>query len=214
MIDMHCPRCRTALTVEPRAGGDAEAHRCMRCYGIWLDGCDVGWIAPALKRHGARVEELLERGARRGTGIGACPRGHGVTLEFPFFDLWLDLCESCHGLWLDGDETRFVENAGREELGLAETAGSPHRGQNQVGSERVACTVCAKSVHPRRTFLSADGTVCDDCVEIQNMADELDDDRIGSRLRRAPGKLLRLFGKLLDADGKRLRRGGFTNWNL
>jgi hypothetical protein len=30
----------------------------------------------------------------------------------------------------------------------------------------------------------------------------------------SPARLLRFFGDLLDADGKRLRRGGFTSWNL
>jgi hypothetical protein len=69
-------------------------------------------------------------------------------------------------------------------------------------------------VHPRRTYLTADGAVCDACVEIDEISAQMEEATPIARLKRAPGKLLRFFGMLLDADGKRLRGGGFTNQTL
>jgi len=174
---------------------------------------DVHWVAPALSRHRSRVSELLACGARRGTGISRCARGHETTLEFPFFDLWLDLCETCHGLWLDGDEERFVQRAGATDTGL-EPAPIDGAYRSRASGDRATCHQCERCVHPRRTYLSAEGPICDDCAEVGDMAQQLEDDRLANKVKRAPKRLLEMMGELLDRDGRRLRRGGFTNWNL
>jgi Zn-finger nucleic acid-binding protein len=180
---------------------------------MWVDGEDIVWLYPALRHHGARIGELLERGARRETALARCPHGHERMLEFPFFDLWLDLCESCHGLWIDGDELDFVQQAAKEEDGLPKVGGA-YRDDRRVATQLVCCSACQREVHPRRTYLSAEGVICDSCVEIDHMSRELGEDTPLAKLKRAPGRVLRFLGDLLDRDGKRLARGGFTNWNL
>jgi Zn-finger nucleic acid-binding protein len=214
MSDFNCPRCDVALLTERHPSDELDLHRCNRCGGVWVDGADVGWVYPALRHHGARVEELLRRGARRETSIPRCPRGHHDAIEFPFFDLWLDLCESCHGLWLDGSEVTFASRAAREQDGLPEAAlgDTPYRVAHEAPTTpRIRCSACEREVHPRRTYLTADGAVCDDCVELEELSEQMADDASLARLKRAPARLLRFLGGLLDADGKRLRRGGFTN---
>jgi len=188
-------------------------HRCDRCHGHWIDGKDVGWLYPALRHHGTRIVELLKLGARRESSFERCPRGHDDAIEFPFFDLWLDICESCHGLWIDGAETSFVERAATDSDGLPKLSerDGPYRTQKPTET-RVSCGVCRNTVHPRRTYLTADGAVCDNCVEIEGMSTQLDDGSALSQLKRAPGKLLRFFGALLDSDGKRVKRSGFSNF--
>ncbi|MEZ4445007.1 MAG: zf-TFIIB domain-containing protein [Polyangiaceae bacterium] len=211
-----CPRCDIALTTERHPSEEVELHRCIDCHGVWVDGDDIAWVAPGLRRHGARITELLAKGARRETSMPACPRGHGDAIEFPFFDLWLDLCETCHGVWLDGAEVAFVERAGQEADGLPEVArhGGAYREQEAVASETVTCVACGEAVHPRRTYLTGDGTVCDTCVEVRKMSEEMEGDTLGARLMKGPRRFLRFVGELLDRDGKRLRRGGFTNQSL
>ncbi|MCA9621415.1 MAG: zf-TFIIB domain-containing protein, partial [Myxococcales bacterium] len=176
-----CPRCDIALTTERHPSEEVELHRCIDCHGVWVDGDDIAWVAPGLRRHGARITELLAKGARRETSMPACPRGHGDAIEFPFFDLWLDLCETCHGVWLDGAEVAFVERAGQEADGLPEVArhGGAYREQEAVASETVTCVACGEAVHPRRTYLTGDGAVCDTCVEVRKMSEEMEGDTLG-----------------------------------
>ena len=216
MAQFSCPRCDVELVRERRASDEFDLHRCDRCRGLWVDGEDIVWIYPALRYHGDRIGELLAKGARRDTSVARCPRGHDGTLEFPFFDLWLDLCESCHGLWLDGGEVDFVQRAARDEDGLPNVVrhGGAYREDRSIETQMVSCSACRRDVHPRRTYLSADGAICDSCIDIDRMSRELEEDTPLAKLKRAPGKLLRFLGDLLDRDGRRLARGGFTNWNL
>jgi len=188
-------------------------HRCDHCQGLWIDGEDLVWVFPALAHHGRRIGELLARGARRETSVARCALGHEDALEFPFFDLWLDLCERCHGLWLDGTEVSFVERVAQESDGLPDLRkrGTAYRA-SEASPERVECQACHEQVHPRRTYLSAEGAICDACVEIERMADALEDERAENELKRAPRRLLRLLGDMLDERGKALKKSGFLNW--
>jgi Zn-finger nucleic acid-binding protein len=199
-----CPRCGISLERRRDASDEVDVHACTRCGGWWVNGVDVVWLYPALKSHGRRIHELVERGARRDTSIDRCPYGHRDALEFPFFDVSLDLCETCHGLWLDGDEIRFVGKTAIESDGLPS--------DDETMNERVDCVLCKKSVHPRRTLVTADGAVCDGCAELEASGERLEAAQPMNKLRRAPGKLLQVIGKVLDADGKRLKRSGFTTW--
>lgn len=208
-MTLSCPRCDVALEPPPDDFSTRDvSRRCHRCHGAWVDGDVVGVAHPALREHGRRVADLLTLGAREREA--KCPRCARIMLEFPFFDLWLDLCEGCHGLWIDGDERAFVSKAAAVEDGLPERpaeAGYRAHAQPEVEVERVTCTGCSQRVHPRRTLLTADGAVCDHCVEIDAMSRTLRDDTPAERLARLPSTLLRWFGTLLDLDGKLRQRG-------
>ena len=152
---LDCPRCHQLLR-DPTDVGPPEAvagHHCDSCDGVWLPGDRLAVVYPALKDHGDRISELLDKGARRGTVV-TCPSCGADTLEFPFFDLWLDLCERCHGVWIDGEETHFVKKHARRDDGVPGSAAT---------DARVTCA-CGASIHPRRTLMTAEGPLCDDCV--------------------------------------------------
>ena len=206
--DAFCPRCRIALTTPPDDFSTREvAHRCARCHGQWIAGHHVGVVFPALAAHGKRLAELIELGAREGT---ECPSCRDAMLEFPFFDLWLDLCERCHGLWLDGDEAAFVEKSARDEDGLPERTnpgGYRANAQAEPRTRLVTCIECEKDVHPRRTILSGDGPICDSCVEIEAMSESLRASSGLKSLAREPGRLLKVLARMLDLKGKLLQRG-------
>lgn len=214
MVQFSCPRCDVELVRERHASDELDLHGCDRCKGLWIEGADIVWLYPALRYHGGRIGELLEKGARRDTAIARCPHGHDRTLEFPFFDVWLDLCESCHGLWLDGSEVDFVQRAAKEEDGLPKIVRQGYREDRRAEIEMVSCSACRRDVHPRRTYLSAEGAICDSCVDIDRMSHELEEDTPLAKLKRAPRTVLRFLGDLLDRDGRRHARAGFTNWNL
>ena len=209
MRELACPRCLVALEApsELLMSEDLD-HTCPQCHGAWVEGSHVGLAYPALRRHATRIAELLSYGAKEEDTL--CPHCRTEMLEFPFFDLQLDLCEHCHGMWVDGHEAKFVKAAASDADGLPvqrPTTGYRANAAPTVETERVRCTECAKEVHPRRTLLTADGAVCDHCVEIDRMSDQLHAEHPWRVLASTPGKLLSLLSKLLDADGKFKQRG-------
>jgi Zn-finger nucleic acid-binding protein len=184
------------------------AHSCHQCEGMWVEGNRVGVAYPALRHHAKRIVELIELGAIEHGAT--CPRCDVSMIQFPFFDLWLDLCDSCHGMWVDGYETRFVGKTAAHEDGLPRKGGATGYRDNaaaQASTAFVKCTDCLEDVHPRRTMLTAVGPVCDHCVEVDDMARELQDESGLRSLADKPRRLLSWLTKVLDAKGRLIQRG-------
>ena len=108
---MNCPTCQTSLL---RTLDDAiKTYRCENCSGEWLDGAEFDRLC---------THRVLRRPPRKATAqvIPAadlarrldCPGCETVRLipvrwsgpDCPGDALVVDVCESCHGLWLDGGE--------------------------------------------------------------------------------------------------------------
>ena len=199
-----CPRCDIAL--EPKSVRETTLHVCGGCEGVWVDGDRVAGLYPALRHHAKRIDELLDAGARFGHGIVHCPRCKNESLEFPFFDLWLDLCEQCHGVWLDGDEVGFVGRVPGEERGLPPREIAKGYRDEQALVQQVSCRECGNEVHPRRTVLTGEGPVCDHCVEVERMAAELERTSGSRGLLAKVVRPFQLLLELLDHSGRKPHR--------
>lgn len=199
---MDCPRCRVEL-------GAQEQGRlcCPDCAGAWVDGTQVADAYPALRHHARRIDELLDAGARRGRGIEICPDCGARSVEFPFLHVWLDLCPQCYGIWLDGPEVAVVSAAADDVDGLPDPAQLAGGYRAAAPSTcRLQCVACHRDVHPTRTFITADGVLCDDCVDLQERSEALQDAPILRRARTIVGKLFGGLWGALDADGRRVGR--------
>src|SRR5205814_3669920 len=106
-VTIRCPRCQCLLDMFTRHGGpDAapiEADMCLACGGVWLDGGEVALAYPGLAVLEERRGDVLAAG-EVGAGIAACPRCNMPAVEVPFFDVRIDMCTECFGVWIDGDE--------------------------------------------------------------------------------------------------------------
>lgn len=217
---LSCPRCDVLLDRFVRATGPGEpgvtADMCERCGGMWLDGAEVEPVYPALARLAERHDDL-HAAARSQGGIGACPRCRGVALEFPFFDLWLDHCARCHGLWVDGDELLALAAARDREDGLPAPAPPREVGyrSNAFSAARrgeVACSRCHARLAIGDTLMTSQGPMCATCAEAfaPRSADEAEEpiripmssifsgEGFGDSVRDVGSLLLSLLGSVDD----------------
>lgn len=178
-----CPRCSVptdvSLSTAKSTGARIEIDQCNRCGGMWLDGVEVGQAFQALGQHALRIGDLLAAGAKRGHGIGSCPRCQGETLEFPYFEMWLDLCTRCHGMWLDGDEVTAVAQTADKDDGLPAPApadGYRTRAVAAAKTQTVACARCNETVPLNRTLITGQGVMCNRCGDAELVAPEDDPD--------------------------------------
>lgn len=177
-----CPRCEAPTQVSLQTAQSTHARievdQCPRCNGLWLDGVEVAQAFRALGQHAVRVGDLLAAGARRGHGIGRCPRCQAETLELPYFDMWLDMCLSCFGMWFDGDEVQAVARTADRQDGIPAPeppGGYRERAVAAAREEKVACGRCGKTVPLDRTLVTANGLLCDPCGQ-DDLAGTADDD--------------------------------------
>ncbi len=169
-MTLHCPRCDTLLDTFTRHGAAGatpiEADMCLTCGGLWLDGGEVAVAYPQLSAFVERPRDALAMG-HAGAGLAACPRCQAHAVEVPFFDVRLDLCPSCYGVWIDGDEIEALSHTMDRGDGLPEPNGF-------VGGYRTAatgamvklvctCVLCEKEVPLRETRATRKGAVCDAC---------------------------------------------------
>ena len=110
---MQCPRCDKVMT--PTLQDEVEARQCPQCEGHWLEGEDLRRLESTVnvrlfEWRGLPSEELQTREL-------ACPRCQPrqvmkkVRSERDRHVL-LDVCERCHGVWLDGGELRAIQEMG------------------------------------------------------------------------------------------------------
>ena len=104
---MDCPRCSSEIKREKYKG--IEVDKCVGCEGMWLDYSELDQLEDTVmdadELKGSTVTRSVEGGL-------PCPRCQGAMLQFRyrFSELWLDVCESEHGFWLDkGEEKRVLE---------------------------------------------------------------------------------------------------------
>jgi Zn-finger nucleic acid-binding protein len=150
-------------------GSSVMADMCARCGGVWLDGGEVAAVYPALAELPERLAGLGASSARTLSDLPACPRCQRRTVEFSFFDLRLDSCTACHGLWVDGDELIDLARSRDRRDGLR--APPPQRSgyrENAASLTRaglVTCRGCGAELPVRATMMTAGGPRCAPCAE-------------------------------------------------
>ena len=96
---MKCPRDTAELAHEPF--GIKAVLRCGKCTGVFVPARTVdelyGFARISSHRHAKPAVGLTE--ARLG-----CPNDGRQMMELNYKGVNIDVCVSCHGIWLDGDE--------------------------------------------------------------------------------------------------------------
>lgn len=148
----------------------------MRCQGIWLDRAQLHAVEPTL----ALIPLHADR-ARAGHtpygGIARCPACAAPPATFPFFDVLIDWCARCGGVWLDGAELDALRR------GIAEaraTEGGPvtlrHFRQQAVDAVvigTVRCVRCDVRVTMPETWMTEDGAACSTCGQAERYGIEV-----------------------------------------
>ncbi len=182
---MQCPRCATELREFPRTdrtgAQSVDADICFGCGGVWFDGTEVAAAHPGLASLRERRRELLIlRG--NGAAIANCPRCASQSVEFPFLDVKLDYCLSCHGVWVDGPEVLALSGGEIAErpsaVGPNAAALGPAYRSAAVEAVRtgvVSCKRCACAVALSDTLMTGEGAMCVACAQSwEGSADEGD----------------------------------------
>jgi Zn-finger nucleic acid-binding protein len=108
-----CPSCRS--TTAPRDWLDLFGYECTKCSGLWIPGVTfAGFLS--LHSRTPRHAELLDRANRSEPSRRAlqCPTCHTSSLHtLGAVGVELDMCGTCGGSYLDGDEVKAFVNTGR-----------------------------------------------------------------------------------------------------
>jgi Zn-finger nucleic acid-binding protein len=111
-----CPNCRS--TTAPRSWSDLFGYECTNCSGLWIPGPT---LADFLSHHSraTRHEKLLNRANRsdpskRPLQCPSCrtPSFHGLGAV----GVELDMCRTCGGCYLDGEEVKTFLRVGRSDV--------------------------------------------------------------------------------------------------
>jgi len=107
MASLNCPQCRHHL-LEPIRYENVELDACVHCGGLWFDHNELDKVVrnydPNYRREGPIVETL---GPKVDESKKHCPHCKDSLETYQFekdSDLKIDICHSCHGIWLDKGE--------------------------------------------------------------------------------------------------------------
>jgi Zn-finger nucleic acid-binding protein len=111
---MNCPRCDKVMTEKLLEDG-VRAQECPRCQGHWLEGEGLRRVETTVAVRVIEWRKLPpEELQLREVACTRCrPRRvmKKVRSERDRHVL-LDVCETCHGVWLDGGELRAIQEMG------------------------------------------------------------------------------------------------------
>jgi uncharacterized protein len=112
---VNCPICSSALTAQHYAGQTVDI--CGSCRGLWCDSGELSAVVNALisanKVPDANSSFLAAPRQHEDPDpqAKACPRCRQTTDSFNFAydsNIFLNRCNACDGVWLDGGEIRSV----------------------------------------------------------------------------------------------------------
>jgi len=162
-LSLPCPRDGAPLAPHERdAPGIA---RCTDCHGVWASSAAAGALHRALP-HLERARAQVLASPRHGTGVAACPGCGAAPVAVSFYEVPLDWCAGCGGVWLDGPELGSLDERVRALGGSLDAARSPFRVAPVQGvvAGTVTCGACGVAVPVNRSFLTSDGTRCVPCA--------------------------------------------------
>ena len=113
MALLKCPCC-TYRRLTPIRSAGVEIDACTYCGGLWFDNYELDKIVhtddPNYPRNGPIIETLGRQ--VHSTKEKDCPRCKNSLKTHEFEkdgDLRIDVCESCHGIWLDRGEVAHAK---------------------------------------------------------------------------------------------------------
>ncbi|MEA3557872.1 MAG: zf-TFIIB domain-containing protein [Candidatus Thermoplasmatota archaeon] len=101
-----CPRCGMMMKqiVVMTSTTAVEVDHCIECEGYWFDKYELDKVIDE-KMDGPFPFENTDANE----ADFPCPRCRGVTETKSIWDITVELCLDCSGLWLDGGELREVQ---------------------------------------------------------------------------------------------------------
>lgn len=142
-----------------RRGRKVILDRCPQCDGVWIDRKELADVAQSLDNMDAHARWVRAHWRPR-AGIARCPACLGTPVELPFFEMHIDYCVDCRGVWLDGNERIGLARA----LDHERTAVATYRHAAEAVKEETArCGGCTARVPLRETYMTAAGVRCPKC---------------------------------------------------
>ena len=112
MASLNCPQCHHHL-LKPIRSENVELDACVHCEGLWFDRNDLDKVVhnydPNYPREGPIIESL---GQKVGESQKHCPHCKNSLETYRFekdSELKIDICHSCHGIWLDKEKLDQVK---------------------------------------------------------------------------------------------------------
>lgn len=159
-----------------RDGTPVVADMCLECGGVWLDGAEVAKVYPGLESL-----RTMEPSRDADAGVAVCPRCEDLTTAFRFFEVILDHCPSCRGLWIDGAELADLARHRDREEGLEAVPAPETYRDNASRALRQALVVCKRckvDVPLDAVENTREGPLCATCAKVlerEALDQELDD---------------------------------------
>ena len=103
--ERECPKCRSRLHERRIQDAGVKVDCCPSCRGLWFDNRELEAVLEL-----QTGERFVPRTARKSDR--RCPRC-GILLfgfRYPETDVEIDMCETCHGIWLDSGELKRFED--------------------------------------------------------------------------------------------------------
>jgi len=110
---MNCPRCDEVMT--PVRPDEVEALQCPRCQGHWVEGANFRQLEATVDVRLFEWRTLpSEEVQARELACPRCEPREVMTKVRSERDrhVLLDVCERCHGVWLDKGELRAIQEMG------------------------------------------------------------------------------------------------------
>ncbi|TSC75299.1 MAG: hypothetical protein G01um101430_506 [Parcubacteria group bacterium Gr01-1014_30] len=115
---MTCPRCK--IDLEQTLFYNTAVDYCPRCLGMFFDEEELRWAKDAKDKNLVWLDIDLwkdERKFRLNYGVRLCP-----SCRLPLYEVYygasqiiVDVCNVCHGIWLDRGEFKKIVNYLKEE---------------------------------------------------------------------------------------------------
>jgi hypothetical protein len=173
-------------------------------------------------QHAANLRVMLERipeskyeamrSAEHGTGVLDCPGCRARPRALSFFEVPIDWCPSCGGVWLDRGELEALrERVAALRAQVRDDVFNPYRARADVAARAVVlgtvtCPSCRGSVPVNQTYMTGDGVLCVPCGRAKEgeLPSEQTEAEVNAWLDRrtsdpAPGWLAQVMRSLLGS---------------
>lgn len=156
-MPLPCPRCELPLaprTAAPHPDvGPITAEVCERC-GLWIDGDLLASVSPKLEALRPRRTTLPVPPQ----GALTCPRCRVYAARVHVSRVWIDVCRTCAGVWLDAGEYEAIVRADRK------SPAAPVATRAVVPlPDELHCAACGALAKRSLTYVTAKGHVCAGC---------------------------------------------------
>ncbi len=103
---LQCPQCAQPLRLHQQ--GEVEVEICPDCEGIWLDAGEFNTLVTSRFAH-VPDEDSYGQDAISLTPL-ECPHGHGTMRVLGVFEVELDRCPVCRGIWMEREDRAQIRN--------------------------------------------------------------------------------------------------------